>query len=274
MSELAGLVRVDYPIVMLSSPPTPLSASNHAVARRPPSSIHTVGRARGMALSACAAACLAGSLASAAAAQGRVIDEGTFVITRPNGASATENFRITRIDNGQIQATGQLTSGARRETSKLVTDSLGTPLDYQVVSFDGTSRTPATEIRATARAGRLSALARNRRGEESMHEYPMTPGRCLLVDDQLMHLLYFAPLAKREGAVEVINPRAAHGGSFTLAAHGLEPVIVGGKSVTGTHYSLTNGAVTRDFWVDSAGMLLRVELRGANVVATREELPR
>ncbi|MGH7622088.1 MAG: hypothetical protein ACREMU_07085, partial [Gemmatimonadaceae bacterium] len=233
-------------------------------------------RARGATVSVCAATCLAGLLSGVVSAQGRVIDEGTFVITRPGGASATENFRITRVDNGQIQATGQLASGPKRETSRLLTDSLGTPLEYQVVSFDGTSRTPATEIRAIARAGRLSALARNRRGEESMHEYPMSPGRCLLVDDELMHLLYFATLAKREGAVEVINPRGggAHGGAFTLAAHGLEPVTVGGKSVTGTHYSLSNGTATRDFWVDAAGMLLRVELRDSHVLATREELPR
>lgn len=258
----------------LSSAPTPLSAAAFSVARWRTSPARAVERARGMALSACAATCLVGSLSSAAAAQGRLIDEGTFVITRAGGASATENFRITRIDNGQIQATGQLTSGARRETSRLVTDSLGTPLEYQVVSFDGTTRTPATEIRAIASAGRLSALARNRRGEESMHEYPMTPGRCLLVDDELMHLLYFAPLAKREGAVDVINPRGAHGGGFTLVAHGLEPVSVGGKSVTGTHYSLSNGSTTRDFWIDGSGMLLRVEIRGANIVATREELPR
>jgi len=260
--------------VTLSSPPTPLSAAGWSARCRRTSPVRVVDRARDLARSACAAACLVGALSGAATAQGRVIDEGTFVITRPGGASATENFRITRIDNGQIQATGQLTSGARRETSRLVTDSLGTPLEYQVVSFDGTSRAPATEIRATARAGRLSALARNRRGEESMHEYPMTPGRCLLVDDELMHLLYFAPLAKREGAVEVINPRGAHGGGFTLAAHGLEPVSVGGKSITGTHYSLSNGSTTRDFWIDGSGMLLRVEIRGENIVATREEPPR
>jgi hypothetical protein len=260
--------------VTLSSPPTPLSAAGRSAGLRRTSPVRAVDRARGVALSACAATCLVGSLSSAASAQGRVIDEGTFVITRPGGASTTENFRITRIDNGQIQATGQLTSGARRETSRLITDSLGAPLEYQVVSFDGTSRTPATEIRAIARAGRLSALARNRQGEESMHEYPMTPGRCLLVDDELMHLMYFAPLAKREGSVEVINPRGAHGGAFTLAAHGLEPVSVGGKSVTGTHYSLSNGSTTRDFWIDGSGMLLRVEIRGANIVATREELPR
>ena len=258
----------------LSSPANDFSAATRPTKRRLTSPVRAFDRARNVALSACAATWLVGSLANAAAAQGRVIDEGTFVITRPGGASATENFRITRIDNGQIQATGQLTSGTRRETSRLVTDSVGTPLDYQVASFDGTTRAPTTEIHAIARAGRLSALARNRRGEESMHEYPMTPGRCLLVDDELMHLLYFAPLAKRQGAVEVINPRGAHGGAFTLAAHGLEPITVGGKSVTGTHYSLSNGATTRDFWVDASGLLLQVELRGANVVATREELPR
>ncbi|MFI5229637.1 MAG: hypothetical protein ACHQWU_11245, partial [Gemmatimonadales bacterium] len=209
--------------------------------------------AQGLTVASSAASCLLGSLSAAAGAQGRVIDDGSFSITRAGGASATESFRITRIDNGQLQATGQLTSGTRRETSRVITDSLGTPLEYQVVSYDGTSRAPTTEIRAFARAGRLSALARNRRGEESMHEYPLVPGRCLVLDDELVHLFYFAAIARHEGVLEVINPRGAREGSFTLAAHGLEPVAINGKTVTGTHYSLSNGAVTRDFWVDASG---------------------
>ena len=55
---------------------------------------------------------------------------------------------------------------------------------------------------------------------------------------------------------------------------GLEPVEVGGKSVTATHYSLVSGGVRRDFWLDASGRLLRVEIPSQQLVATREELPR
>ncbi len=205
---------------------------------------------------------------------GRVIDEGTFTIARAGEPTETENFRITQVDNGQIQATGQLSGGAHRATSKLVTDSLGTPVDFQVAIFDGTSRAPATTVRAGMRSGRLSALTHDRRGNEAMHEYAVSVGRCLVLDDELMHLTYFVGLGKRSGNVEVINPRGAHGGTFTLTARGLEPVVIGGKTVTGTHYSLSNGSTGRDYWIDAGGRLLRVEIAAAKLTATREELPR
>lgn len=204
----------------------------------------------------------------------RVVDEGTFVITRPGAASETENFRITRIDNGQLQATGQLTGGARRASSRLVTDSLGTPLDFQLTVFEGASRAPTMEVRAIAQAGRLSSLAKRRGGEESMHEYPLTVGRCVVLDDDLAHLFYFVTLAKRTGPVDVITPRGARLATLTLTARGMEPVTIEGKAVTGTHYTLSNGGTSRELWIDAAGLLLRVENPATQMVATRQELPR
>ena len=47
---------------------------------------------------------------------------------------------------------------------------------------------------------------------------------------------------------------------FVISAHGLEPIDVGGQSVTATHYSLVNGADRREFWVDADGRVLRVEI--------------
>ena len=76
------------------------------------------------------------------------------------------------------------------------------------------------------------------------------------------------------GTVQVIDPRASRVTNGTLSALGLEPVDVGGRSATGTHYSLVVGAVRRDFWVDASGRLLRVEIPSAQLVAAREELPR
>jgi len=64
-------------------------------------------------------------------AQARIIDEGTFIITRTGAPSETENFRI-RVDNGVIMATGQLSAGTKRVNSALTTDSLGTPMDYRL----------------------------------------------------------------------------------------------------------------------------------------------
>jgi hypothetical protein len=242
--ELAGLVRVHYPTVMPSSAPstsTKLCAAGAFVA--------------GLVLAA-------PSAGAQGFAPGQVVDEGTFVVTRPGLPTETEAFRIVHIDNGQLQATGQVTGGPRRATSRIITDSVGTPVEYQLAMFDGSARAATSEVHALARGGRLSALLRNRRGEESMHEYPLAAGRSLMLDDELVHLFYFASLGKRTG------------GSYTLAAHGLEPVAIDGKSVTGTRYSLSNGSATRDFWVDANGMLLRVENPATKLVAMRQELPR
>jgi hypothetical protein len=204
-------------------------------------------------------------------AQGRIVDEGTFAVTRA-GASHTENFRIARIENGLIRATGQVVSPSQRITSALTFDSLGTPVKYDVsVTEKGVKTATVTAERGAAR---LTSRSSDQRGDESMREYPLTPGQSVLLDDGLMHHLYVVAVGRKPGSVQVIDPRASHAGSATLSAMGLEPVEVGGKSVTATHYSLVSGGVRREFWLDSAGRLLRVEIPSQQLVAAREELPR
>ena len=205
-----------------------------------------------------------------AQAQGRIIDEGTFAVTRA-GAPHTENFRIARIENGLIRATGQVVGPAQRVSSSLTVDSLGNPVAYDVTVTEKGVKT--ANVTAMGGSGRLSAKSSNQRGDESMREYPLTLGHSILLDDGLVHQLYVATLGKRSGSVNVIDPRASHTGTATLSAMGLEPVEIGGKSVTATHYSL-GGPVKRDFWVDASGRLLRVEIPSQQLVATREELPR
>jgi hypothetical protein len=58
-----------------------------------------------------------------------------------------------------------------------------------------------------------------------------------------------------------------------VSSQGLEPIDIGGRSTTATHYVMTGGPVRRDFWLDSSGRLLRVET-SAGLKAIREELPR
>lgn len=203
--------------------------------------------------------------------QGRVIDEGTFAVTRA-GVAHTENFRIARAENGLVKATGQVVSSTSRLSSVLTVDSLGTPVEFRLSVTEKGAKT-ATVV-AMGGGGRLTAKSSDQHGDESMREYPLATGQSLLLDDGLMHPLYFAALGRRPGSVQVIDPRSSRAGAGTLAGMGLEPVEIGGKSVTATHYSLVAGAVRRDFWVDASGRLLRVEVPSQQLVATREELPR
>ena len=209
--------------------------------------------------------------AGPAFAQGRVIDEGTFVVTKPGAAPSTESFRVLRGDGDLIRATGQVTAGGQRVTSALSTDSLGTPVTYDLTVLENGART--LQLHAQAQAGRLSVLTADGRGNESMTEYPVVSGKSLILEDQLVHQAYFAVLSKRGGSLQVIAPRGAHRATLTLTALGLEPVEIAGRSVTATHYSLGDGAGRRDFWVDAAGRLLRVET-SQGLKAVREELPR
>jgi len=204
-------------------------------------------------------------------AQGRIIDEGTFSVTRA-GVAHTESFRITRIENGLIKATAQVVNGPQRVTSILTVDSLGTPTAYDVTVTEKGARSVA--VKAVAGGARLVAKTNDQHGDESMREYPLVAGQSLLVESGLLHQLYFAALGHKPGTIQVIDPRGARVSSATLSALGLEPVDVGGRSVTGTHYSLVSSGVRRDFWVDQAGRLLRVEIPSEQLVAAREELPR
>lgn len=203
---------------------------------------------------------------------GSVIDEGTFLITKAGAPAGTESFKIVRFDDGAFVATGRYSSASTLVTSSLRADSTGTPIKYQLNVNDG--RTSVLKVAALSSGNRLSARSTDQRGDESMREYPVPSGRCLILDDDLLHQLYFVALGKRTGAVQVINTRGSHAGSLALSAHGLEPVDVAGRSVTATHYSLGSGAAQREFWVDATGRLLRVEIPALGLKATREELPR
>jgi len=208
----------------------------------------------------------AGSLS----AQARIIDEGTFIITRTGAPSETESFRI-RVDNGTVMATGQLNAGTKRVNSAMTTDSLGTPMDYRVdVRENGAS---TMSVSAIGRAGRLTARSQLPHGDESTREYPMTIGGSVILEEDLIHQTYFALLSKR-GSLQALNLRASHGSAVTVRALGPEPLTIAGRQVTATHYSMQNGGRQREFWVDSAGRILQVEIPSIGLKATREELPR
>jgi hypothetical protein len=215
-----------------------------------------------------------GWLRGAAATQGAIVDDGAFRISRAGGGGAAtevESFRISRGDNGQLVATSQLNAGARRVVTNLVTDSIGTPITYRLTVMDNKTQTSA--VQAAAQAGRLATRLSNQRGDESDRDYPMGRERTVILDDELVHQLYFSGLSSRSGGIRVISPHVARAATFVIAAHGMEPIEVGGQSVTATHLSLVNGADRRDFWVDADGRVLKAET-SSGLKAVRDELPR
>jgi hypothetical protein len=202
---------------------------------------------------------------------GRIVDEGTFTVTKPGAPSAAESFRITRTDNELLQATAQVAAGNRKITSRLIADSsTGLPTDYGLVVLEG--RDTLFKVRVAGTGGRLSATSSNRRGDESMREYPSAPAT-IIVDDELVHLAYFAMCGKRTGTVHLINPRTGSTANATVSSQGLEPIDIGGKSTTANHCVVTGGPVRRDLWLDSSGRLLRFET-STGLKAIREEMPR
>ncbi len=203
---------------------------------------------------------------------GLTVDEGTFAVTRRAAASGTESFKIARLDNGVYRATSQFVAGDVRTTSSLTTDSLGTPIGYRYVDRDHGVTT--MDIQAQPRGRRLAITSSDNRHNESMREMPFTAGQCVLLDDVLVHQLFFAALGKRAGEVEVIDPRGARHDRYAIVGRGLETVQVGRRAVTATHYALTGGPVPRDFWVDDLGHLVRAEVPSVGLVAVREDLPR
>jgi hypothetical protein len=198
------------------------------------------------------------------------IDEGTFVFHKGGAVSRTETFKISR-NQGVITATAQVTAGTQQIASSLATDTLGTPTQYDLNIRDKGAK--VVELRAMARGGRLTSMSSSQTGDESMREYPLTQGKTVLLEPGLLHLLYFLPLGRSPGTVQVIEPRSARAVTGTLTAKGLEPIEVAGKSVTATHYTLAVGSGRYEFWVDGKGRLLRVE-SADGLSATREDLPR
>jgi hypothetical protein len=202
----------------------------------------------------------------------RVIDEGAFIITKPGSPPQTESFRISRGENGLIVATGRLSAGTHRVSSSLTADTLGTPVDYDLTVND--NRVQTMRVRATARSGRLSTMSSDQHGNESIKEYPISVGACLILEDELLHQTYFVALSRRSGNVEVISPRTAHVTTLALTARGSESVQTAERTVTGTHYSFGSGPNRREFWVDGTGRLLRVEIPAKGIVGVRDEMPR
>ena len=212
--------------------------------------------------------------AAGAQALSRTLDEGTFLISRNGAPIGRESFRITHSqvpgNNESYRATAQVAMGDRRIVPTLTCDSAGAPLTYDVSVQGGSD---GVRLQARGRPGRFSSMLRTRDGE-SAREY-VVPRGVVVLDDDVVHQLYFVTLGRRSGSVTILEPRAGLQAVGTLEERGGGPVDIGGNSIAATHFVLSAaGFARREFWIDSAGRILRLTIPERGIVALRDEPPR
>ena len=207
-----------------------------------------------------------------ALAQGALVDEGSFVISRNGAPIGKEAFRILK-SSGKDQfytSTAQCAFGERRIFPTLTADRIGVPLLYQIEVKNGGE--VEERLRATGRPGRLHAVLQTRTGESSK-EY-LISSSAVVLDEDVFHQHFFVPLARRSGDVSIIVPRRNSQLRGRLEDRGTEKITVDGREVSALHLVITLPDGARDLWFDESGRLLKVAVPARGLVALREELPR
>jgi hypothetical protein len=207
-------------------------------------------------------------VASPAARQVRVVDDGSFTVTRSDG-TGREDFRIVQTPgaSGPVYvATGTASFGDRRLVPALRTDTAGVALAYQLeVKVGGQTE---ERLRGIFGSRRFSATIQTPRGE-SAREYVVAED-ALILDDDLFHQYYFLARAARTGQVAVVLPRRSAQVMTTVTDRGAESLTVGGDAYRARHLSVSVGSEERNVWVDAAGRVLKVTIPSRGVVALRD----
>jgi len=219
------------------------------------------------------------ALPSFAPAQVTTVDEGTFTITRggtrPSDRIGQESFTIrrTRGPGGDVVvANATVTFDTEHLAPALRTDTSFSPLAYQVEVRTGTD---VERLRGRIGGGRFSAQLKNAKGESSK-EYIVSDG-ALILDDDIFHQYYFLVQRARGGSatIPVVIPRRNLQETMRIQAGANEQVRVGTTSVEARHYTIQEpSGATREVWADAQGRVLKVQLDGGKITATRDELPR
>ena len=219
------------------------------------------------------------ALPGVAAAQVTTVDEGSFTITRggtkPADRIGQESFTIRRTSGpggDVVVANATVTFDTEHLAPALRTDTSFSPLAYQVEVRTGTD---VERLRGRIGGGRFSAQLKNAKGESSK-EYIVSDG-ALILDDDIFHQYYFLVQRARGGSatIPVVIPRRNTQETMRVQAGANEQVRVGTTSVEARHYTVQEPAgATRQIWADAQGRVLKVQLDGTGITATRDALPR
>jgi len=210
------------------------------------------------------------SVSGRAAAQGEVLDAGTFRLLLQGREVGTDSFTIRRTGNGgeaRIFAQGESSFQGRRLSTIVETDAHFGFTQYQA-RISG-SETALIDAR---RAQRLEVSVRSAAGERT-RELRLREG-AVVVEENVPHLYYFIGQLDRVGAViPVISPQGNDQAQMSVLAISSETVSVGGRSLDARMLRLSLDGVERRVWVDAQGRVLRVEVPSTGYVAERLRPP-
>jgi hypothetical protein len=207
--------------------------------------------------------------ASMGAQSSILVDEATFVIRQSGGLLGTESFKIIRrlgSDGPEYMAQAVRTIEGQVVKSALTCDSSGGATKY---SRAVTGRSPA-QISAQRSPGRLTVDETGVR--TSTKDYLFGPG-ALIIDDDLIHQLYFATWRDGSRSIAYVSPGSGSAGTTALAALGRETVTIGRDTIAAWRLAFGTGIAKRDIWVDSSRRLLKVSIPSQRLEATREQPP-
>lgn len=216
-------------------------------------------------------------LPSAVAAQGTVVDEGTFRLTIEGREVGTETFTIRRSEPGaELQLIARAQIQMERPEGRVGLEPLlqATGSDMGVTAYQiKVSGHRSEEIRIQLDDRRFTTTTRSEVGERQQQSRA-APGT-LLLDTDVAHQYYFlaARVGAEGGTVPVIVPRAGHQFDLRVTVVGSESVQIGGASVEARHLRLEGRDETRELWVDSEGRVLRLDHPAAGYSAVRTERP-
>jgi hypothetical protein len=209
------------------------------------------------------------AVAAVAPAQTRIVDEATFNFVRAGSPFGTENYKIVRrLGSDGVEYLAQCTraTSGRIVKTALTADSAGSPTTY--------SRTVTGEGGGSMNARRtVNRLTVDETGQQSSTKDYMFAAGSLILDDDVIHQLYFVTLGSPR-AIAFVAPGLRGSGQGSLIEAGRDNVTIGRVSVPATRYVFTTGDTRREIWVDSSRRLLKVSIPTLQIVGTREAPPR
>ena len=203
-----------------------------------------------------------------ASAQERVIDTGTFLITREGVALGREEFTVRR---GRTGVSDGFTISVRSfyppdRAEPVVTPQVELRPDSQIASAHLIETAGGRRIFLQADPRRVTVRSLSASGE-SVRQYPSTD-RLVVVDDSAL-ALFALPPGVAPSSVAQVWPRGPRRAVTTLSDLGMEPTAWNGESRPLRHLVLGSGTDVRHLWYDARGRLMKVEIPAAMVVGVR-----
>ena len=210
------------------------------------------------------------------AAQGVVVDQGSFSVTLDGRAAGTEEFTIRRTGLGgdaAFFANGTVTLSRPGGEQRIVPllraippDGVANQYQVEVMGVD------ALELGLRLAQRRYVAAIRSGVGEEQ-REFPAQPDTRVL-DADVAHHYYFLRDVRDGSAIPIIEPRTRDHMVLRAGPAREEELQVGQTVVPARRMELSAGDDRRVVWFDRLGRVLRVEVPRRGYVAERVGLLR